>query len=516
MRHHLLVALALLGIASIATAAEPPAAPSAPAAPPAAKVVWDHYFVRSPATGKIERFWVGRPETLKADGRYPVVYFLPGLLDSENHWKEALGPHLGRYERIAVCTAVGGGTWVMNSPRQPWMKWSDFLTDELRPFVEAHYPASRAKGQRGIVGISAGGHGAIYNALQRPDLYGAVSVLSGAMELRGYAGSVGLDLWVGPRTAEALPLYEERSILARLSKADGPLPFDLHLEAGDKDGALPQMQALRPLLDRRHVAYDWNVAPGSHDWTLWKQCTPGQLAWFDKAFARNREENRFPDEPPPVTAAPFEVIQGSPDVALSDEAVRRLRAAWQTEGGRRLSVSGLAPEGAPLSAADPAKKAVTLRSTDLDAQGHEAALHLYRLTVTAGTPFETGGPITLTLRILNGRGAGLISLPPAALMLPPGPRDRRTELHARVALEFQSPDPLRGGIVCGLQVFDAEGKPVGDPIVGKALPGSANVEGWPVAPKAGAMWTFTLPDGDKGLGLAAIYDVRLEVETTAP
>jgi len=33
---------------------------------------------------------------------------------------------------------------------------------------------------------------------------------------------------------------------------------------------------------------------------------------------------------------------------------------------------------------------------------------------------------------------------------------RRVELCARLVLELQGPDPLRGGIVCGLQVFGPE------------------------------------------------------------
>jgi len=500
------VAAALLLAATAAAFGGAPAAPQ----PPAPPVAWKHYLVRSPATGKIERFWVGRAAALKADGKYPTVYFLPGLLDTEDHWKAALEPHLGRHEMVAVCPSVGGGAWFMNSPAQPWMKWGDFLTDELRAFVEANYPASHAKGQRGIVGISAGGHGALYHALQRPELYGAVSVLSGAMELRGYAGQVGLEYWIGPRTPEAMPLYAERSVIAIASRQDGPLPFNLNLEAGDKDGALAQMVMLRQVLDRRQVPYDWTVAPGGHDWTFWKSRTPAQLAWFDEAFTRNRQEGRFPEEPPAASVAPLEVLKDLPDVALTQEATRRLRAEWRADDGRRISVTGLPPEGAPLALNDPKAKEVRLKSA-LDARGHGAGLHLYRLTVTAGTPLEKGGSIALTLRLVNGRNMGLVSMPAATLPVPDGQKDRRVEWRARLALEFKEPDPLRGGIACGLQVFGADGTPAGDPLVGKAKPGSANAEFWPIAPEAQAEWTFTLLP-EKGVGLAAVYDVRLEVE----
>ena len=115
-------------------------------------VVWKFYYAESPSSGKIERFWVGHSAALKPDGQYPVIYFLPGLIDGDDTWKNALDPHLAKYNVIAVCPAVGGATWLMNSPTQPWMKWGDFLTEDLRGFVESHYPAATEKGQRGIVG----------------------------------------------------------------------------------------------------------------------------------------------------------------------------------------------------------------------------------------------------------------------------------------------------------------------------------------------------------------------------
>jgi len=66
--------LAVLVSAAIVLAA---AGPAAHGAAPTGNV-WKKYIVQSPSTGKIERFWVGHPAGLKADGQYPVIYFLPG------------------------------------------------------------------------------------------------------------------------------------------------------------------------------------------------------------------------------------------------------------------------------------------------------------------------------------------------------------------------------------------------------------------------------------------------------
>jgi len=486
---------------------------------------WQQFYVRSAATGKIERFWVGHAAGLKADGKYPVIYFLPGLLDGGTEWKTALDPHLGRHEVIAVCPAVGGATWFMNSPAHEWMRWGDFLTEELRAFVESNYPASRAKGERGLVGISAGGQGALYHALRRPDLYGSVSVLSGALDLEGYAGTAGLDWWIGPRTPQALPLYTERSALRLVGAWGKPLPFALSLDTADKDGARPQMEALKRILDAKGFAYEWHLGRGAHNWTYWSSRAADHLAWHADRFAEHRRDNRYLEAAAEPASAPLEVLKGPPDIALSEEALRRLRAPW---GGptdsSALAVSGLSAGGARLEAKDeqhrPASPASPrgvqlVLTAALTARGHEPGLYVYRLTFVVSTPLTEAGAVTLIGRLRNGAKLYLLTIPPAALPLPGGESKRRRELRARLAVELKEPDPLRGGILAALQVFGADGKPVGDPLVGKARPGTADVERWPIAPQALVEWTLSL-SGPGAIGLAAIEDVRLQAEPAAP
>ena len=482
------------------------------------RVVWKHYVVQSPATGKIERFWIGHASDLKPDSTYPVVYFLDGLLGNENEWKKEIDPHLGRHKVIAVCPSVGGATWFMNSPAHEWMRWGDFLTEELRAFVESNYPASRAKGERGIVGISAGGQGALYHALRRPDLYGSVSVLSGALDLEGYAGTAGLDWWIGPRTPQALPLYTERSALRLFGALEKPPAFALYLDTADQDGARSQMEALKRILDAKGFAYEWHLGRGAHNWTYWSERAEAHLAWHADRFAEHRRDNRYMEVSAAPASAPLEVLKGPPDIALSEAALRRLRApgAPGPTDSSALAVSGLSAAGARLEAKDGQRRPLTLTAA-LTARGHEPGLYVYRLTIRLGETAE-GGAVALAALLRNGTRQPLLTVPPVTFSVPAGAPGRRVELRARLVLELQGPDPLRGGIVAALQVFDADGKPVGDPVVGKARPGTAGIEYWPIAPRAVAEWTLS-PAGAAGspaLGSVVVEDVSLQAEPAAP
>ncbi|HUU30997.1 MAG TPA: alpha/beta hydrolase-fold protein, partial [Phycisphaerae bacterium] len=499
----------LLGAAVAAGGRAMAAEPVSPA------VVWKKYIVRSPSTDKIERFWVGHAARLKADGRYPVLYCLPGLMDGDDTWKSALEPSLEHYEVIVVCPAVGGATWFMNSPAKPWMRWGDFLTEDLRAFIESNYPASSEKGQRGIVGISAGGHGAFYHALMRPDLYGSVSLLSGAMELRGYVGAVGLDYWIGPRSAETLPLYTERSCIALAVRQQGPLPFDLFLDSGNKDGALQQMVMLRQVLDTRGFSYRWFVGEGGHDWTYWKSRAATHLAWHVEQFARNQREGRY-TEKTPTGGATLEVLNKLPDIALSAETAARLRAPWTAESqGRPIPVKGLPKDGVRLDRADEPHKQAELKATLAGAEGQRAGVFVYRLRIVASAPADAQGTLSLQGAITNGQGRTIISIPSRALAVAAGEPEQRVELRARLAVEIRPPDPLRGGMVCGLQVFDAEGKAVGDPAVGKAKPGSVVIERWPVASQAKVTVTLRLSEKNTAPSVT-VHKAMLETEETAP
>ena len=495
-----------LALTAVALALPPCPAPAAES--PA--VVWKHYIVQSPSTDKIERFWVGHAAALKPDGKYPVIYFLPGLLDDENHWKAALEPQLANFQVIAVCPAVGGATWFMNSPAHPWMRWGDFLTDDLRAFVESHYPASREKGQRGIAGISSGGHAAFYHAAKRPGLYGSVSVLSGAMDLRGYAGTNGLEYWLGPKGPQALSLYAERSCVLIAGQLDAPPPFALYLDVGDKDGALAQMDLLRKALDAKGAKYKWNLGSGSHNWTYWTARTLDHLAWHGDQFAQNRRDSRY-TETPTAKAAELKVLDGYPTIDLSDEAVRRLQAPWDTtKRVPNIPITGLLPGGTPISATDVKYKAATLAAA-LAIKGEAPGLQVYRLTLSTAVPLPKAGTMTLLVTLRNGRNSVIFSLPAADFAVPAGEAERRVDLRARLAIEMKPPDPLRGGIVAGLQLFDAAGQPAGKILVDKAAPGTPNVERWPLAPQMQVDFALSL-GGSTALPIAAIQDVRFSKE----
>jgi hypothetical protein len=119
--------------------------------------------------------------------------------------------------------------------------------------------------------------------------------------------------------------------------------------------------------------------------------------------------------------------------------------------------------------------------------------------------------VALSGTLRNGRRQKVADVPPAPLPVPAGAGGRKVEVRARIAVERKAPDAIRGGIVVAVQPFDTDGRPVGDPVLGQARPGTSMLERWPIAPKARTLWEVRL-EGDDALPLAAVHDARLEAE----
>ncbi len=145
------------------------------------------YVYRAPG---IDRNEAGR---LPGHADVPAVFVLQAFLNQADRWfnRETFEPNVferldGLFASGAVAPAVVvfadawtslGGTQFINSTGVG--DYSDYLCDELVPFIDAHYPVRRDPGGRGVAGHSSGGYGATVNAMLRPDVFGAFASRAG-------------------------------------------------------------------------------------------------------------------------------------------------------------------------------------------------------------------------------------------------------------------------------------------------------------------------------------------------
>lgn len=121
--------------------------------------------------------------------RFPVLYLLHGGAGgSSRQWTTEGGAagYLTAGKGVITVMAEGGKVgWFTNWVKQTKgaQRWADFYLDQLIPFVDQNLRTIATKQGRAIAGLSMGGYGAVRLSQDRPDLFGAVASLSGAVNI---------------------------------------------------------------------------------------------------------------------------------------------------------------------------------------------------------------------------------------------------------------------------------------------------------------------------------------------
>jgi S-formylglutathione hydrolase FrmB len=210
--------------------------------------------------------------------RYLVAYYLHGLGDNEQSLLNLGGWPL--YDRLlsgkeigefAVVAPAGFASFYINS-RDGKFRYEDFFLDEFLPAMEKKYRIGTTASQRGIMGISMGGYGALHYGFKHPEKFAAVSANMPALferlpqELTQEWQLMGKIFGSPPDMA----FFEQNSPfhLARTASADALRRMTIYFDCGAQDryGFDAGTVSMDKLLTQRAVAHVAHIYPGGHDW----------------------------------------------------------------------------------------------------------------------------------------------------------------------------------------------------------------------------------------------------------
>ena len=229
----------------------------------------------------------------KLNKRYPVVYVLHGAPG------EVRDPFVkGRVHEaaeklimarkvppfIVVCFDGHGPdspsdiTDFLNRADGKW-QMEDFMVHELVPWVDKTYrtiPRARA---RALIGLSAGGYGALNLGLKHPDIWSIMGSHSGFFDPADDAKNIAEILGPpGPLWAQNDPILKVRAL---------PTGTRLHfyMDTGQNDELLGEFKKLSAELKARHIDHEAHVFPGKHSWAYWSAHLPDSLRFAGERFA---------------------------------------------------------------------------------------------------------------------------------------------------------------------------------------------------------------------------------------
>lgn len=238
--------------------------------------------------------------------KYRVLWLLHGTFGDYTDWVRRSNIELYACENdlIVVMPAVG------NSDYSAWNNFTlgydseKYIIEELMPLVYNWLPASDAREDNFIAGLSMGGQGTLKFALKYPEKFAAAAILSYAPsdpEKNREALQKLFDQKPSEVYAEKDIMHMKQrqyNVMHRYETLDDYLNSDDNLwklvetvdkeklprmlfACGTEDPLIgPQFPLFRKHLEELGIQAEYSQGPGSHEWRVWERDIQKALAFF--------------------------------------------------------------------------------------------------------------------------------------------------------------------------------------------------------------------------------------------
>jgi enterochelin esterase-like enzyme len=228
--------------------------------------------------------------------RYPTVYFLHGLPAGPTSYMENafVAASLASAHQQAIVVAPQGARDA-DSDREylNWdaaEDWPQAISQDLTTCIDARFHTIPGRDGRALVGLSAGGYGAMNIGLRNLQQFGAVQSWSGYFVATNPAGTKVLNLGSEPANAAAT-VPRGRQLKSRLQS----LPTQVAFYVGLQDTRFLTMnRRYDAALSRAGISHIFRTYPGGHSSVLWRSEAPTWLGWALSYLATSRAQKPHP------------------------------------------------------------------------------------------------------------------------------------------------------------------------------------------------------------------------------
>lgn len=221
------------------------------------------------------------------EGRFPTAFLLHGGLEDCFAWpqKTSLVRYAQRYGLAAVAVSYENSYLTDLRTGSDYWTW---INDDLIPYVRSVFPLSARRADTFVAGASMGGYCAAKLALRRPDTFGGLAILSGAVdsgdELKGTPDPMNYrnPFFIDAFGSREQYLGSENDVVALLRSFEGraeELPKIYHC-CGTKDKLYRDNTLYRDLALAIGADITWEEAEEGHTWEFWDICIQHAMEFF--------------------------------------------------------------------------------------------------------------------------------------------------------------------------------------------------------------------------------------------
>lgn len=219
--------------------------------------------------------------------KFPVIYLLNG--HGGNHLsfikqvKNEL-PQIASEKGIIFVCPNGDNSWYWNSPIDPKFQFETYISKELIEYIDQNYRTINSPKGRAISGFSMGGHGALWNAINHPDIFGACGSMSGGVDIRPFPNSWNMKDRLG-KYADNKERWNKHTVIEQLHKIQ-PNTLSIIIDCGTSDFFFKVNEQLHKRMLEMNIPHDYITRPGAHNSKYWNNALDYQILFFEKFFKK--------------------------------------------------------------------------------------------------------------------------------------------------------------------------------------------------------------------------------------
>jgi S-formylglutathione hydrolase FrmB len=228
------------------------------------------------------------PDAAKANpsAKFPTVYLLNGYSGDYKSWitlRDDLPELADRYGMVIV-TPDGRDSWYWDSPRNADMQMETFITTELVPYIDNHYPTKTQPEFRAITGLSMGGHGGLWLGIRHSDIFGSAGSTSGGVNIIPFPKKWKMADQLGDCESNK-ESWRDHTVINLVPQLK-PGQLNIIFDCGVDDFFFEVNNELHQALLDAKIPHDYITRPGAHTAQYWRNSILYQLLYFNEIFTR--------------------------------------------------------------------------------------------------------------------------------------------------------------------------------------------------------------------------------------
>lgn len=217
----------------------------------------------------------------KTTNAMPSLFLLHGAGGSYSGWFH-MAPHIAslsdQYGIVIICPDGDDTSWYFDSPVDSSMRYETYIAKELTKWVNENLPVSEERDKRAISGLSMGGHGAFYLAMNHPEQWGLIGSMSGGVDFRNFPDSWNIKKRIGSK--DEYPDHWEKMTVFNQSGKLKNRGFKILFDCGTDDFFYPMNKSFHEKLLNEGISHDYTERPGGHNWDYWRNAINYQILFF--------------------------------------------------------------------------------------------------------------------------------------------------------------------------------------------------------------------------------------------